>query len=63
MNILLTVFVPMGFEWGIFAQVRTYVLLGIFAVMLLLSFKKAHPILIICLSAAIGVAVGYMGLL
>lgn len=35
---------------------------GIFAVMLVLSFKKVHPIIIICLSAAIGIAAGMLGI-
>ena len=38
------------------------ILLGVFALMLLLALKKVHPILIICLSAAIGIAVGYLGI-
>ena len=63
LNVLITVFAPAGFAWAIFTQVSTYVYLGIFAVMLLLAFKKVHPILIICLSAAIGIAVGYLGLI
>ena len=63
LNVLLALFVPAGFTWAIFAQVSTYIYLGIFALMLLLAFKKMHPILIICFSAAIGIAVGYLGLL
>ena len=63
LNVLVTIFFPAGFALGIFSQVSTYIYLGIFAVMLFLSFKKLHPILIICLSAAIGIAAGYLGLL
>lgn len=63
LNVLVTIFFPAGFALGVFAQVSTYIYLGIFAVMLLLAFKKLHPILIICLSAAIGIAVGYLGLI
>ena len=32
---------------------------GIFALMAVLAFKKKHPILIIALSAAIGIGAGY----
>lgn len=37
-----------------------YLSLGIFALSLVLALKKRHPILIICLSAAIGIAAGYL---
>ena len=71
LNVVMTVFAPTaGTVWEmlgqvgtIFAQVSTYVYLGIFGVMLFLSFKKLHPIIVICLSAAIGIAVGYLGLI
>lgn len=42
-----------------FNDVKLYISLGIFAVMSVLAFKKAHPILIVCLSAAIGIGCGY----
>ena len=49
------VFVPeSGFAWPAFA-----VSAGIFLVTSVLGFKKAHPILLIALSAAIGIAAGY----
>ena len=35
--------------------------MGIFAVMVVLAFKKVHPILIIAASAAAGIAFGYLG--
>lgn len=54
------VFAPNGFSLEIFKQRDTYVSLVIFALALLLTFKKKHPILIICLSAAIGIAAGYL---
>lgn len=37
--------------------------LGIFGVMTLLAFKKAHPILIIAISALLGILLGYFGLI
>ena len=61
LNVLVTIFCPNGFDLELFTQVSTYIYLGIFGVMLFLSFKKVHPILIICLSALIGIAVGYLG--
>ena len=63
LNVLITIFFPAGVAFSVFSQISTYVYLGIFAVMLVLAFKKVHPILIICLSAAIGIAVGYLGLI
>lgn len=36
---------------------------GLFLVMAVLAFQKAHPILIICLSAAAGIAAGCLGAL
>ena len=35
---------------------------GIFAVMAVLAFKKVHPIIIICISAAAGILAGMLGL-
>ena len=58
-----TVFIPNGFMWEIFTQVRTYIFLGIAALALVLGFKKLHPIIIICISAALGIAAGYLGFL
>ena len=55
-----TVFFPLGLTLAVFASPMFYVCLGIFAIMLLLAFKKVHPIAIICLSAVIGIAAGYL---
>ena len=57
-----TVFCHNGFTAAIFTQPGTYVALAITAVMAVLAFKKVHPIVIICLSAVIGIATGYLGL-
>ena len=35
---------------------------AIFAVMLVMALKKVHPIIVILASAAVGIAVGYLGL-
>ena len=55
-----TVFFPAGLTLSVFASPMFYVCLGIFAVMLLLAFKKVHPIAIIGLSAVVGIAAGYL---
>ena len=46
----------------IFKNEAFYISLFIFALMtfLIFRFKKLHPILIICLSAVIGIAAGYL---
>ena len=58
-----TVFFPQGLSANVFgaAAAQFYVSLGIFAVAVILAFKKIHPILIILLSAVIGVVVGLIG--
>lgn len=55
-----TVFSPNGFLLNVFTTVEFYVSFAIFAVMTVLAFKKVHPILIICLSAIIGIAAGFL---
>ena len=60
LTVFLTVFFPAGISLSAFTAPEFYVYAGIFAVMLLLAFKKVHPIVIICLSAGIGVLVGYL---
>ena len=61
LNVLMTVFFPAGFAVSVFTTPAFYVSLGIFAVMLVLALKKVHPILLICISAAVGILVGYLG--
>ena len=60
LNVLKTVFFPAGFALSVFLTAEFYIYAGIFAVMLLLAFKKVHPIIIVCLSAAIGILIGYL---
>ncbi len=55
-----TVFFPAGIAAAVFAAPVFWVSAGIFLVMLLLAFKKVHPVAIICLSAAVGIAAGYL---
>lgn len=58
-SIALTVLFPAGITLSVFTGLAFYVSVAIFIVMAILSFKKVHPILIILMSAAIGIAVGY----
>jgi len=62
LGVLMTVFFPAGISLAVLRNGEFYVYAGIFALMLVLAFKKVHPIIIICLSAAIGIAVGYLGI-
>ena len=50
-----TVFFPDGIAFG----AAFFVSLGVFLLSAALAFRKLHPIWIICISAAIGVAAGY----
>lgn len=56
------VFFPMGLSLAPLQTVSFYLSAGIFGVMLVLALKKVHPILIILISAAAGIAIGYLGL-
>ena len=60
LSVVLTVFFPAGLTWAVFTDVQFYVSAVIFGIMLVLAFKKVHPILLICLSAALGIAAGYL---
>ena len=60
LDIALTVLVPNGFSLSIFKGTQLYVSIAIFALCTMLVFKKVHPIIIICLSAALGIASGYL---
>ncbi len=58
LTILSTVFAPGGWALSLFREITTYIYLALFAIATFLAFKKVHPILIILLSAAAGIAVG-----
>lgn len=60
LGVLITVFFPAGVTLAVFCQAQFYIYAAIFAGMLVLAFKKVHPIIIICLSAVLGIAVGYL---
>ena len=61
LNVLMTVFFPAGWTLSVFTTPAFYIYAGIFGLMLFLAFKKVHPIIIVCLSAAIGIGIGYLG--
>ena len=61
LGVLMTVFFPAGRSLAVFTNVSFYIYAAIFGIMLLLAFKKVHPIIIVCLSAVAGIAVGYFG--
>ena len=54
-----TVFFPAGLSVSVFSSASFWVFLGLFAVTVVLAFKKVHPINVILLSAVIGVGAGY----
>ena len=58
-SMALIVFVPNGFSVAIFTSVEFYISLALFAVMSVLAFKKVHPILIIVISAVVGIIAGF----
>ena len=55
-----TVLFPNGFSWDTFSGTAIYLSLAIFAFMSVLAFKKVHPIVIVCISAVIGIAIGFL---
>ncbi len=55
-----TVFFPMGFSVSVFKTAEFFVSLGIFLLSAVLVFKKVHPIIIIVISAVLGIISGYM---
>ena len=61
LSIAATVFVPNGFSLAIFKSMEFYVSAVIFLIGVFLTFyKKVHPIIIICISAVLGILAGYL---
>lgn len=58
-SMAMLVFIPEGFTVVMFTSVEFYISLALFAVMSVLAFKKVHPILIIVISAVVGIISGY----
>jgi len=55
-----TVFFPKGIDFTVVLTVPFISSALIFALMLVLALKKKHPIMLILLSAVLGIAVGYL---
>ncbi|MBR5152295.1 MAG: chromate transporter [Clostridia bacterium] len=55
-----TVFFPETISTSVFLDVKTYVSLAIFGMMSVLAFRQVSPILIILLSAGMGIVIGFM---
>lgn len=60
LSIAATVFIPVGFSVDIFKNIELYCSAAIFILATVLTFKKVHPIIIILISAILGIAVGYL---
>ena len=60
LNMGRTVFFSGGLSAAVLLTPAFLISLGIFIVMAVLAFKKVHPILLIAISAAVGIAVGYL---
>ena len=59
-SMILTVFLPNGFDFGGIVIPDLLVSLAIAVVMTILVFKKVHPIIIIVLSAVAGITAGFL---
>ena len=62
-SIGMTVLFPAGIALSVFSGIAFYVSLAIFAAMTVLVFCKVHPIIIICISAVLGIICGFTGLI
>lgn len=54
-----TVFFPEGVNTSVFTGAPFYISLALFGVMSVLAFKKVHPIIIIVISAVVGIIAGF----
>jgi len=59
-SIFKTVFIPDGFSVTIFNSMSFYLSVLIFAASVVMIFKKVHPIIVICISAVLGILGGYL---
>lgn len=60
LSIAISVLFPSGLQFDVFKTVSFYVSIIIFIISAIMAFKKVHPILVICFSAAIGIITGYL---
>ena len=64
LSVGMEIFFSQGIDFEVLKSANFYVSLGIFAISLfLLLYKKLNPILIIAISAALGVIMGYTGVI
>ena len=59
-SVLLEVFFPSGISTQVFGTLSFWSSLVIFALVMFLQHKKLHPIILILVSAALGIASGYL---
>ena len=55
-----TVFFPAAVSLSVFTTPQFYISLVLFLSMTVLALKKVHPIIIICISAVVGIIAGYV---
>lgn len=58
-----TVFFPNGFDSTLFTEPSLWISIGIFAIALILSLKKINPILVIIISAILGIVTGFTAII
>ncbi len=61
LSVVMTVFFVGGLSADVLSTTSFYTSVIIFGLMLVMAFKKVHPILIVCVSAVLGIAAGYLG--
>lgn len=59
-SVAASVFFPQGLQLSVFSSPEFWASCGIFAVAAVLTKCKLHPIFIICISALLGIAAGYL---
>ena len=62
LSVAADVLFPVGLALSVFTTPAFYLSVAIFGVMLVLALRKVHPIVIVLISAAAGIAIGYLGL-
>ena len=60
LSVAAAVLFPGGVSAAVFSDASFYLSLAVCAVCAVLAFKKVHPIAVICLAAAMGLAGGYL---
>lgn len=59
-DIVLKVLIPAQITVSAFLNPQFFVTIAIFVLGIILAFKKVHPIIIICISAVLGIISGYL---